>query len=90
MQRLANIIGPAPSELSEDGFAEVLARERLRVSHALTEIRMFGERKARKTSRAKKPKVKSLVTKAMEKFAAAGITLEDLEKLVEEADESSN
>ena len=83
MDRLTEIIGPAPSEMTEENFAKRLSAERARVSEALTAMKEgFFQRSSRKKPVAKKKQ--TLATKAMKLLESQGLSIEELEEILGE------
>lgn len=77
MDRLISIIGPAPSELSQEDLFVRLRKERDRVREALIAFRESTSFRQSRT-KAKAPKVDPLAAIA----AAAGLSPEELRKLI--------
>ena len=82
MNRLVEIIGPAPSEQREEEFLEALRRERKRVSDALTIMKNTVYKTGRKTSSKRKSKGSNGANKVLAKLKEQGLTVEDLEKFL--------
>jgi hypothetical protein len=82
MARLAEIIGPAPSEMDTNTFLRRLAKERDRVRDSLSAMRQQATAPKRSTKATKR---KPAVAKRIKAIEASGHSLSEIEKLMQAA-----